>query len=140
MLPTIRRKSYSPVYYSDLFNNEFNSFFKQTNHNEPAVNIREDEKKYTIELALAGMSKEEVKIEIEKDILIITSEKKEQTEESNNGYTLREFGVHSICKSFRIPEATETNKIKASFNNGILNIEIPKVEEKAKVNKLIKIS
>lgn len=145
MLPTIRRRNYSPVFFSDLFNsdlfnNEFNNSFYRTRYSEPAVNIREDEKRYNIELAVAGMNKDEMKIEIEKDTLIVSSEKKEQMEESKNGYSIREFGDQSFCKSFRIPEGTDTSKIKASYNDGILDIEIPKVEEKARVNKVIKIS
>ena len=140
MLPTIRRRSYQPAYLSDLFDNQFNTFLNQRNQTEPAVNIREDEKNYYIELALAGMDKEEIKIEIEKEILVITSEKGETKEGSKNGYSQREFGYQSFCKSFRIPEGTETDKIKASYNNGILGIEIPRVEEKASLNKVIKIS
>lgn len=140
MLPTIRRRGYAPVYMSDFFNTDFDNFFTSAGKQSPAVNIREDEKAYGIEVALPGLSREDVKIEIEKDILMISSESREEKNEEKNGYSRREFGSYSFCRSFRIPEDVKSEKISASFNNGILNLELPKSEEKASVNRIIKIS
>lgn len=139
MLPTIRRRGYAPAYLSDFFDNDFDSFFG-TRKFTPAVNIREDDKAYEIELALPGMSKEDVKIEMEKETLTISSEVKEEKNEENNGYSRREFGSWSFCRSFRIPENVNIDKISASFKNGILNVALPKAEPEPKVNKVIKIS
>lgn len=140
MLPTIRRRGYAPVYMSDFFNSDFDNFFGTARRFNPAVNIKEDEKSYGIELALPGLNKEDVKIEVEKDVLMISSEKKEEKNEEKNGYSRREFGSYSFCKSFRIPENVNTDKISASFKNGILTMELPKSEEETKVNRIIKIS
>lgn len=140
MLPTIRRRGYAPVYMSDFFNSDFENFFGTARRFNPAVNIKEDEKSYGIELALPGLNKEDVKIEVERDVLMISSEKNEEKNEEKNGYSRREFGSYSFCKSFRIPENVNTDKISASFKNGILTMELPKSEEETKVNRIIKIS
>jgi len=140
MLPTIRKRGYAPFFMSDFFNSDFDNFSGNARKFNPAVNIREDEKAYAIELALPGLSKEEVKIEIEKDILMISSEHHDEKNEEKNGYSRREFGTHSFCKSFRIPENADAEKISASFSNGILILGLPKSEEETRVNRIIKIS
>lgn len=140
MLPTIRKRGYAPVYMSDFFNNDFDSFFKSPDTFNPAVNVREDEKSYSIELATPGMKRDEIKIEVEKDILSVSSAKTEEKSEEKNGYSRREFGVQTFCKNFTIPENTAIEKITASYKDGILSIEIPKSEKEAKVKKVIKIS
>ncbi|MEZ4999779.1 MAG: Hsp20/alpha crystallin family protein [Bacteroidales bacterium] len=139
MLPTIRRRGYAPAYLSDFFDNDLDNFFG-TRKFTPAVNIKEDDKAYEIELALPGMSKEDVKIEMEKETLTISSEVKEEKNEEKEGYSRREFGAWSFCRSFRIPENVNIEKISASFKNGILNVALPKAEPEPKVNKVIKIS
>ena len=134
------KRSYKPVYMSNFFNNDLDSFFAPARTYRPAVNVKEDEKAYNIELALPGMSKEDIKIEIEKEILMISSETKESREKSQNGYNLREFGYQSFCRNFTLPDNAESEKINASFKNGILNVEIPKSKEDVKLNRVIKIS
>ncbi len=139
MIPVIRKGNYSPAYMSNFFNNDIDSY-RNTRSNSPAVNIREDEKNYNIEMALAGMGKEDVKIEIEKNILMISSEEKKDKSKSVDGYNRREFGYQAFCRNFTIPENTESEKISATFKNGILNIEIPKSKEDVKLNRVVKIS
>lgn len=139
MIPVIRKRNYNPAYYPNFFDNDFESFFGNRKFT-PAVNIKEDEKKYEIEMALPGMEKEDIKIEVEKDILMISSEHKNEKKESYDGYSRREFGYQTFCRNFTIPENTESEKIAASFKNGILNIEIPKSKEDVKLNRVIKIS
>jgi HSP20 family protein len=138
MLPI--RRTYRPMYMSNFFDNDLDTFFRPTSTFKPAVNVREDEKAYNIELALPGMSKDDIKIEIEKNILMISSEKKDSSEESENGYNLREFGYQSFCRNFTIPENADAEKISASYKDGILNVGIPKSKKETKVNRLIKIS
>lgn len=140
MLPTMRRRGYSPMFMSDFLNNDFDNFFSPARKFNPAVNIREDEKAFGIELALPGLTKEDVKIEVEKDVLVISAEQKEEKTEEKNGYSRREFGSYSFCKNFRIPDNVNTDKIAATFRNGILALELPKSEEESKVNRIIKIS
>jgi len=138
MLPT--RRTYRPMYMSNFFDNDFDSLFTAQKAFKPAVNIIEDDKAYMLELAVPGMSKNDIKIEIEKDLLIISSEQKESKETSDKGYSRREFGYQSFCRNFTIPENADSEKINASYKNGILQIEIPKAKEDVKVNKVIKIS
>lgn len=140
MLPTIRRRGYAPVYMSDFFSSDFDNFFAPKRSFSPAVNIREDEKAYGIEVALPGISKDELKIEIEKDVLVLSSERSEEKVEEKNGYSRREFGNYSFCRSFRIPENVKGEDIKAEFRDGILNIELPKSEEESKLNRVVNIS
>ena len=137
MLPI--RRSYRPYYMTDFFNTDFDRF-ERRHSSKPAVNIREDEKSFTIEMALAGVKKDDIKVEIDKDVLTISSEINDEKNSNENGYSRREFGYGSFCRSFTIPENTESEKISASFKDGILYIEIPRAKEEAKVNRVIKVS
>ena len=139
MIPVIRKRNVHPMFMSNAFDNEFNSHFR-SRRSTPAVNIREDEKKYIIEMALAGHSKEDVKIEIEKDILMISSGTKKEESSTTENYNRREFGYESFCRNFTIPENSKSEKISAKFSNGILNIEIPKTKEDVKLNRVIEIA
>jgi HSP20 family protein len=139
MLPTITKRGYSPLFMSNFFDNDFDSLHGMR-RDLPAVNIREGEKLYTIEMALPGMERSDVKIEFEKDTLMISSEMAEERKEENNGYTRKEFGSYSFCRSFRVPENVNSDKISATFKNGVLEISLPKSEDEKKINKVIKIS
>lgn len=140
MLPTVRRRGYAPLYMSDFFQNDFDSLFGNTRRFIPAVNIREDDKAYMIELAAPGMNKSDFKIEIEKDLLMISYETKEEKSEEKNGYSRREFAAQSFCRNFTLPENANRDKISAAYKDGILKLEILKSEEEPKLSKVIKIS
>ena len=140
MLPTITRRSYSP-FLSNLFDDDFFPVLTGRNSSMPAVNIRENEKNFTLELAVPGMDKKDLKIDINEDVLTISSETKNETEENTDGYKRKEFSFSSFCRSFYIPENVNKEKIGASYKDGILNVELPKnEEEKNKISKQIKIS
>jgi HSP20 family protein len=139
MLPTITRRTLSPFYMSNLFDNDF--FPMSSNRdNLPAVNIRENEKNFTIELAVPGMDKKDIKIDINEDVLTVSSEKKNESEEENNGYKRREFSFSSFTRSFTIPENVNRDKIGASYKDGVLSVELPKEPEKDKITRQIKVS
>jgi HSP20 family protein len=141
MLPTIRKRSSNPFYMSNLFDDDFFPVLSNMTSSIPAVNIKEDEKSYLLDLAIPGMDKKDMKIDINEDVLTISSETKNETEENKDGYKRKEFSYSSFCRSFYIPENVNREKIAASYKDGILNIELPKQEEeKAKVAKQIKIS
>jgi HSP20 family protein len=140
MLPTISRRTYSP-FLSNLFDDDFFPVLTSRTSSMPAVNIKEDEKNYTLELAIPGMDKKDLKIDINEDVLTISSETKNESEEEKDGYKRKEFSYSSFCRSFYIPENVNRDKIGASYKDGILNIELPKMEEeKSKITKTIKIS
>jgi HSP20 family protein len=107
----------------------------------PSVNIREDEKFFNLELAVPGIDKKDLKIDINEDVLTISSESKNETEESKEGYKRKEFSYSSFCRSFYIPENVNRDKIEANYKDGILNVSLPKQEEeKTKLTRQISIS
>lgn len=130
MLARINR-SYVPAYWDDYFNDKF---FNQVNSanckvNSPAVNISEDEKGFTIELAAPGISRKEFNLEIENDVLTISTEKKESKEEDRPNFLRREFNYKAFKRSFQLPESIDQENIKASHDAGILKLTLPKKEE-----------
>ncbi len=107
----------------------------------PAVNIREDEKNYSLELAVPGMDKKDLKMDINEDVLTVSSELKNDTEESRDGYRRKEFSYSSFGRSFYIPENVNREKIEANYKDGVLTIALPKMEEeKSKIARQISIS
>ncbi len=104
--------------------------FSNTNTTLPAVNVRENDNEYAIELAAPGMSKDDFRINLEDNVLTISSEKKEQKEEKNEQYSRREFSYQSFQRSFTLPEyQVDREKVTAKYSDGILHIIIPKREE-----------
>jgi len=107
----------------------------------PAVNIREDEKFYTLDLAVPGIDKKDLKIDINEDVLTISSESKNEKEENREGYKRKEFSYSSFCRSFYIPENVNRDKIEANYKDGILYVGLPKQEEeKNKITRQIEIA
>lgn len=107
----------------------------------PAVNILETEKSLDIHLAAPGMKKEDFKIEVTNDVLTVSAEIKQENEEKSDRYTRKEFSYSSFSRSFNLPEFLNTDEIKASYENGVLQLVLPKKEEvKAKTAKEIKVS
>ena len=140
MLPTIARRSYRPFYMSNLFDEDLFPVFQSRSNSMPAVNIREDEKSYILELAVPGMDKKDLKIDINEDVLTISSESKQEHEEKKDGYKRKEFSFTSFCRSFYVPENVNRDSIEASYRDGILSVSLPKqTEEKTKVTRQINI-
>ena len=140
MLPTISRRTFSP-FLSNLFDDDFFPVLHSRNSSMPSVNIRENEKNYTLELAVPGIDKKDLKIDINEDVLTVSSEAKNETEEEKEGYKRKEFSYTSFCRSFYIPDNVNKEKIGASYKDGILTVELPKQEEeKNKITRQIKIS
>jgi HSP20 family protein len=141
MLPMITRRSYKPFLWSGLFDDDFFPLVSNRNTSMPAVNIREDEKKFTLDLAVPGIDKKDLKIEINEDVITISSEHKEEKEETRDDFKRREFSYSSFCRSFYLPENVNKDKIEANYKYGILTVELPKeTEEKAKLSRQVKIS
>ena len=141
MLPTIMRKSFRPFYMPNVFDDELFPALQTRSSSMPAVNIREDEKKYSLELAVPGIDKKDLKIDINEDVLKISSETKNETEESKDGYKRKEFSNSSFCRSFYIPENVDRDHIEANYRDGVLTVGLPKQEEeKSKITRQVKIS
>jgi HSP20 family protein len=109
----------------------------------PAVNIRENEEAFMLDLAAPGMKKADFKINLDNNVLSISSEKKQEHEEenSNEKWTRREFAYSSFCRTFTLPKSVDLDKIKADYKEGILAVSLPKREEaKVAVNREIAVS
>jgi HSP20 family protein len=142
MLPTIRKnRSINPFYMSNFFDDDFFPVLSNMTSSIPAVNIREDEKSFLLDLAIPGIDKKDLKIDINEDVLTVSSETRNESEDNKDGYKRKEFSYSSFCRSFYIPENVNREKIAAAYKDGIVNIELPKQEEeKAKLSRQIKIS
>lgn len=95
----------------------------------PSINITEDDSKYNLHLAAPGLTKQDFNIHIENDNLIISVEKKNEKEESLQGrFTRREFNYSAFKKSFQLDDKINRQKITAAYENGVLNLTLPKKE------------
>jgi len=104
--------------------------FSGTNTTLPSVNIKESDEGFEVEMAAPGLKKEDFNIELNNDVLTISSEKKVENEvKDGEEFTRREFSYQSFRRSFTLPNIVEMDKIKASYEDGILKINIPKKEE-----------
>jgi HSP20 family protein len=130
MLARLNR-NYVPAYWDDFFNDRFfNQLNPATvNSSTPAVNVSEDEKGYTIEVAAPGLSRKDFSLEVDDDILTISTEQKESKEEKKQNYLRREFNYHTFKRSFRLPETVDQEQIRATHESGILTLSLPKKEE-----------
>ena len=141
MLPMISSRGYKPLTFQDFFNEDFFPSVTRNAGNLPAVNIREDEKAFYLELAVPGMDRKDLKIELKDDTLTVSSEHKEEKEEKNEGYRRKEFSYNSFCRSFYLPENIDAEKIDANYKDGVLDVTIPKKEEEKKLrSREVKIS
>jgi HSP20 family protein len=124
--PFVERSLVSDLFRNLNVNDSFDSFYCGC---VPA-NVSENEKDFTIELSVPGYSKEEIRIQVEKNMLTIRSEKKENQE--TQGKTLvKEFTFRSFERKFILPKSVNADQITAVFNNGILEVLLPKKEEVA---------
>lgn len=97
----------------------------------PAVNIRENDKGFELELAAPGVRKEDFNLKLENDVLTISAERKEEKKDENTeGYVRREFTFQSFSRAFTLPKGkVQEGKIDASFENGVLTVTLPKKKE-----------
>lgn len=144
MLPVVFKRSQSlPSFVDEFFGRDLLSDFFDvpTNINTPAVNIMEGKEDFRIEVAAPGLSKDDFRINLHNNMLVISSEKQENREEKDGKYVRREFGYSSFKRSFTLPNTVNGDKINASYIDGVLQIIIPKKEEaKEKLPHEIKIS
>ncbi len=140
MLPMLKRSM--PSLVDEFFGRNLldNVFDFNTGVSTPSVNIVEGKDSFRIEVAAPGLTKDEFKIDLHNNVLNISSEKEEKKEEKDEQYMRREFSYTSFSRSFTLPNTADTDKIAASYKEGVLNIEIPKKEEaKEKPKRLINI-
>jgi len=132
-----------PSLWEDLFNNDLFSFpsFVAKGTTVPAVNISETENEYTLEMAVPGMKKSDLNINLDHNVLTISSEQEEKKEEKDKNFTRKEFSYQSFARSFTLPETVDQEKVSAKQTNGVLKVVLPKKEEaKVPSSKVIKVS
>lgn len=95
----------------------------------PAVNIAETENEFEVELAVPGLKKEDFKINLEKNVLTVSAEKKAEEVNDNKKFSKREYSYSSFTRSFTLPQSADQNKIEADYTDGILKLTIAKKEE-----------
>lgn len=128
-------KMYNPIQKSinnlfDEFLNEMPAINKTVNNLfAPAVNIVESKDAYHLELMAPGRNKEDFSIAIEKDVLTISYEKKEETKQEDYKLVRREFNYQSFKRSFTLDEKIQAEAIQAKYENGLLKIYLPKKTE-----------
>jgi HSP20 family protein len=98
----------------------------------PAVNITENKDDYKVSLAAPGMKKDDFNIDVEGNMLTISSEKDESKEEKEKKFTRKEYSYTSFSRSFTLPEGINQEKIEARYEEGVLNLVLPKKEEARK--------
>lgn len=107
-----------------------NRNYSNTNTTLPSVNIKEDVNGFEVELAAPGFEKGDFKIDLDKNVLTISSDKQVESEtKEGQRFTRREFSYQSFSRSFTLPNIVDGNKIAAKYENGILRVSIPKKEE-----------
>lgn len=141
MMPMRRNQNWLPSIFNDFFDNDW---MEKANATAPAINVLENEKEYKVELAAPGMTKEDFDVHIdEENNLVISMEKKnEKKEDEKNGrYLRREFSYSKFQQTMILPEDVDKEKISATVNNGVLDIELPKLvkEELPKQKRVIEI-
>ena len=127
------------------FNDVFDSIFNDTFFNDrlitrvPAVNISESENNYHVELAAPGLKKDDFKLNLEGNNLTISVEQSSDHNDNQKNYSKREYSYSSFVRSFTLPESADESQINASYNDGILRIDIAKREEAKMVRRQIEI-
>lgn len=131
-------------WHSDLFgiqrdiNRLYDNFFRGgvqaheafgSSYWTPAVDIAEHDNEYIVKMELPGVSKDDVKISLESNTLTIKGEKKQEKEEKSKNFHRVERSYGSFQRSFTLPTSVKSDKIDAIFNDGVLSITVPKVEE-----------
>ena len=109
------------------------------NSSTPAVNVKETKKSFELQLAVPGLDKKDINIDLDENVLTISSKTEEEQKEEVENFKRREFRFSSFERSFTLPEDIDETKIEAKHENGILSISIPKKEAKPSQKKLIKI-
>jgi len=118
--------------WNDFFSDDFMVADRSRRLNTmPAVNVKEDETAYTLELAAPGMNREDFSVEVDHNVLTIASKHEDKHEEhdEDGNYTRREFRYHAFSRSFTLPDTVDSEQISAKYDNGVLHVALPKREE-----------
>ena len=136
----MKNNDWFPTVFDDFFNN---GFMPRANSTAPAVNVKETDKEYTMELAAPGIKKEYCRVGInDEGFLTVAIENKQEHkhEDKNHHYLRREFSYSNYEQNYTLPDDVQKDNISAKVEDGILTITMPKTAPKEKVTKSIEIS
>lgn len=137
----VRFTKQMPSVFDRFFDGDLMDWSNDVNTTLPSVNIKETKEGFEVKVAAPGFDKNDFKLELNHDVLTISSEKQAENEtKEDEQYTRREYCYSSFKRSFVLPDSADAEKINAEYKNGILDITIPKKEEaKPKDKRVIKI-
>jgi HSP20 family protein len=131
-----KNNSLLPSFFGNLENGLFNDE-RLDRFTNVAVNIKERDDDFVIEMAVPGYKKEDLNLEVDGNKLIVSAEISQEVDDSGENYSRKEFSYGSFTRSFTLPREVDVDKISASSNDGVLSISIPKPESKKKKVKKI---
>jgi HSP20 family protein len=122
--------------FDDMLENFFSDeLMREPVDKVPAINVKEGKENYHIEVAAPGMTKQDFDVSVEQNVLTISGQKKKEDKEEQDKYTRKEFSYQSFERSFNLPESVKAEDISAKYEDGVLNITIPKKEKAKKESK-----
>ena len=140
MMPMMRSNNWVPSVFNDLFDVDL---MPKANFTAPAINVKENDKSYTVELAAPGMKKEDFNVHINNEgnlMIKMESKNEKKDEDKTTRYLRREFSYTKFEQTLILPDDVKREEITAKVDNGVLTVELPKVvEEKVKVSRQIDI-
>jgi len=138
-------KSLTRTRSNEMFPSIFDDFFRSWNERMgssgsnwgrtmtvPAVNISENQNEYIVSVAAPGLKKNDFNIDVEGNMLTISCEKENMEEEDGQRHTRREYSYSTFSRSFTLPEDVTKDKIEATYEDGVLRINLPKTEQAKK--------
>jgi len=144
ILRTKKNQSYHPLFtnfFESPFLNESTASNDRFNFSLPAINIKESEDGFKIEVMAPGFSKENITINVKNNVLSLSGNIETSEEVIAEKFTRKEFSMSSFERSFTLPSYVESEKIEAKYENGILHVSIPKkIADKSKTERMISIS
>ena len=131
MLPVLNRNSWMPEVFNDFFTNDF---MTRANATAPAINVKESDREYTVELAAPGLKKEDFNVNIDRDgnlHIHMESKNESKEEDKKSHYLRREFSYSKFEQTLLLPDDVDKDGIEANVNDGVLTVSLPKLEKVA---------
>ena len=129
MLPVFGRNTWMPDVFNDFFDNDF---MTRANATAPAINVKENDKEYTVELAAPGLKKDDFNVNIDRDgnlHIHMESKAEHKDEDKKSHYLRREFSYSKYEQTLLLPDDVDKDRIEAKVNDGVLTVNLPKVEK-----------
>ena len=136
----VKRTDRLPFIFDEILNTDWfgGSNLSKIGLNNPAVNVKDSDNEFVIELAAPGLVKEDFNIELDNDVLVISSN---TTSKKEGNYTRKEFNYTTFKRTFTLPDTINAAEINASYVNGVLEVVLPKKEEaKVQPKRLISVA